>query len=94
VIAEGIEPKENFPFGPYPADKLVYKAPRVVEFETPAGQDGLGTSDRLQKSSLAVVGVAKLVDSGDPNAPDLSLVAVRLPPALAKLAPAIASQAE
>ena len=44
VIAEGIEPKENFPAGPYPADKLTYKTPTLVEFATPAGKDGLGTA--------------------------------------------------
>ena len=49
VIAEGIEPKENFPAGPYPADKLTYKSPTLVEFATPAGKDGLGAADGLAK---------------------------------------------
>ena len=35
-IAEGIEPNSNFPFGPYPADKTVYKNACLVQFETPA----------------------------------------------------------
>ncbi|MGO4871634.1 MAG: hypothetical protein ACLPGW_13655 [Roseiarcus sp.] len=92
VIAEGIEPKENFPSGPYPADKTTYKNPRLVEFETPAGMDGLGTSDRLQKSSLPITGMAKLEDT--PDGPNLFLVTVRLPVGQAALAPAIVSQAE
>ncbi len=68
VIAEGIEPRENFPSGPYPADKTTYRGARMVEFETPADMDGLGTSDRLQKNSQPIAGMAKLEDSADgPN---------------------------
>ncbi len=92
VIAEGIEPKENFPSGPYPADKMTYKNARLVEFETPANMDGLGTSDQLQKNSLPIVGVATLKDSAD--GPDFFLLTVRLPANQAALAPAIVSQAE
>jgi hypothetical protein len=50
VIAEGIEPTSDFPFGPYPNDKLTYKNKEMVEYETPAHKDGLGTQSRLQKS--------------------------------------------
>ncbi len=92
VIAEDIEPKENFPSGPYPADKTTYKGARVAEFETPANTDGLGTSDRLQKNSQPIVGMAKLEDSAD--GPDFFLLTVRLPAEQAALAPAIVSQAE
>ncbi len=92
VIAEGIEPKEDFPSGPYPADKTTAKNAREVEFVTPAGMDGLGTSGRLQKSALPIEGVAKLVD--DPDGPDFFLLTVRLPANQAALAPAIVSQAE
>jgi hypothetical protein len=60
VIAEGIEPKSYFPFGPYPADETVYKNARLVEFETPANKDGLGTSTRLRKDSIPIQGMAKL----------------------------------
>jgi hypothetical protein len=91
VIAEDIEPKENFPSGPYPADRLTYKAPTLVEFATPAGKDGLGTADRLAVGG-PVVGVAKLVGSAD--GPDLYLLSVRLPAAQANLAPAIVGAAE
>ena len=60
VIAEGIEPKSAFPFEPYPADKTVYKNTRLVEFETPANKDGLGTATRLRKDSIPIQGMAKL----------------------------------
>jgi hypothetical protein len=92
VIAEGIEPKENFPAGPYPADKLTYKNARLVEFETPANADGLGTSDQLQKNSLGITGMATLKDT--PDGPNFFLLTVRLPANQAALAPAIVSQAE
>jgi hypothetical protein len=92
VIAEGIESKEKFPFGPYPADKTTYKSARLVEFETPANMDGLGTSDRLQKNSLPIEGMASL--EGPPDGPDFFLLTVRLPAEQANLAPAIVKQAE
>ena len=92
VIAEGIEPKENFPAGPDLTDKLTYKTPTLVAFATPAGKDGLGTSRRLAKSALPVVGLAKLV--GAAEEPDLYLLAVRLPAAQANLTAAIVSAAE
>ncbi len=92
VIAEGIEPKEDFPSGPYPADKTTAKSARLVEFETPANMDGLGTSGQLQKSALPIEGMAKLEDTAD--GPDFYLLSVRLPANQAALAPAIVSQAE
>jgi hypothetical protein len=92
VIAEGIEPKANFPFGPYPKDKTTYKNARLLEFETPANADGLGTSDRLQKSSQPIVGMATL--KGSASEPDFYLLTVRLPADQAQLAPAIIGQAE
>ncbi len=92
VIAEGIEPKEDFPSDPYSADKTAYKNARLVEFVTPAGKDGLGTSDGLQKNSLPIAGMAKLEDT--PDGPNFFLLAVRLPADQTNLAPAIVSQAE
>jgi hypothetical protein len=90
VIAEGIEPASTFPFGPYPTDKLTYKNNEVVEYVTPANQDGLGTSSRLIKNASSIDGVAIL--SGE----ELSLVqlAARLPPAMSNLLPAIIRQVE
>ena len=92
VIAEGIEPKENFPAGPYPADKMTDKTPTLVEFATPAGKDGLASADRLAKAALPTAGLAKLV--GPADGPDLYLLAVRLPAAQADLAAAIVAAAE
>jgi hypothetical protein len=92
VIAEGIEPKENFPAGPYPTDKLTYRTPTQVEFATPAGKDGLGAAAGLGASPLPVVGLAKL--AGPADGPDLYLLAVRLPAAQADLAAAIVAAAE
>ena len=99
VIAEGIEPKSSFPSGPYPADKLTYKTPRLVEFVTPANKDGLGDagaprgdSGALQKNASPISGMAKLVDSE--QGLQFYLLTVRLPPEQANLAPAIVSQAE
>jgi hypothetical protein len=34
LIAEGIEPESDFPFGPYPKDKLIYKSEELVEYQT------------------------------------------------------------
>jgi hypothetical protein len=92
VIAEGIEPKESFPAGPYPADKLTYKSQRLVEFVTPANSDGLGDSGLLAKNASPISGMAKIVDSDD--GPQLYLLSVRLSAKQANLAPAIVSQAE
>lgn len=92
VIAEGIEPKKDFPSGPYVNDKTTYKTDRLVEFETPANKAGLGTSDRLQKNAQPVYGMASLTDSAD--GPNFFLVTIRLPAAQAKLAPAIIAAAE
>jgi len=92
VIAEGVEPKENFPAGPYPADKLTYKTPTLVEFATPPGKDGLGAAAGLGASPLPVVGLAKLVGAAD--GPELYLLAIRLPAGQADLAPAIVAAAE
>ena len=92
VIAEGIEPKENFPAGPYPTDTLTYKTPTLVAFATPAGKDGLGVAAGLGASPLPVVGLAKLV--GPADGPDCYLLAVRLPATQANLAAAIVGAAE
>jgi len=89
VIAEGIEPKSEFIFQPYPADHVTPKGARSLVFETPAGAEGLGTSDRLKPGDLPVTGFAAL--QGDRKAPDFFLLTVRLPADEAGLAPAIVS---
>ncbi len=60
VIAEGIEPASDFTFGPYTTDKLNYRTPEWVEFETPANTQGLGTVSRLQANANPISGVVFL----------------------------------
>jgi len=90
VIEEGIEPASSFTFGPYPEDKLVYKTKEVVEYQTPAQKDGLGTTLRLKKNETPISGVAILTG----GTPDLVFLAVRLSPDLAYLTPTIIQQVE
>lgn len=73
VIAEGIEPASDFPFGPYTADKLNYRTPEWVEFETPANTQGLGTISRLRANASPICGEAFLKDT------ELILLSARLP---------------
>jgi len=83
-------PSEVFPSGPYPADKLVYRSPRLVEFRTPAHADGLGTDSWFKQGDEPINGVAILV--GDD--PDLRMLSVRLPPGLTNLTTTIVHQME
>ena len=84
------EPASAYTFGPYPADTLTYKSTRVVEYTTPSRTEGLGTQSQLSKSGSPIEGVAMLVG----NAPDLLLLAVRLPGNLRGLTAAIVHQVE
>ena len=91
VINEHIEPASSFVFGPYPTDKLVYldKEKQIVEFETPAQTEGLGTHSRLQKSALPIHGVALLIAAEGGPLEELILLDVRLPTDLSDLTPSI-----
>jgi len=80
----------EFTFGPFPTDALTYKSKTVVEYQTPAETDGLGTHSWLLKNGAPIDGVAILV--GDP--PDLFLLSERLPAELAELTPIILGHAE
>jgi hypothetical protein len=81
---------KSLPKGPYPTDKLHYLKPERVEYTTPANIEGEGTESRLLKSSLPISGVALLTGE------ELSCtkLAVRLPAALASLAPTITHTVE
>jgi hypothetical protein len=68
-------PASDFPFGPFPADKLTYKSDRIVEYQTPANSKGLGTMDRLKPDGRPIQGVAIL--KGEPDT--LMFLGVRLP---------------
>jgi hypothetical protein len=94
VIKEDIEPASDFPYGPYPKDKLIYRSKEVVEFQTPPNSEGMGTHSRLRANNSPIEGVAVLlVPPADPDY-DLFELATRLPPALAHLAPVIIHQVE
>jgi len=90
VIEEGIEPAGNFPFGPYPNDKLTYRSDRVVEYQTPPHSEGLGTISRLKMNDYPIDGVAILQGT----TPDLLLLTVRLPPDMNNLTAHIIGQVQ
>jgi len=87
-----IEPASEFPFGPFPGDKLVYRSDELVEYETPPQTEGLGTTEKLEKNSEAIRGLEMLI--GEMPEPDLISLAVRLPRDRAGLAPIIIQQVE
>lgn len=91
VAAEksGFSPKLTF--GPWPGDKLTYKSNELLEFQTPAGLDGLGTASWLKPGSQAISGMVFFDNHGDRALYHLS---VRLPSALAPLASDIIRIAE
>ena len=76
--------------GSYRNDRLVYRGNRVVEYETPASNEGLGTFGRLKESQDPILGVAILRG----ETPDLVLLAVRLPANLTNLATPIMQRVE
>jgi hypothetical protein len=84
VIDEGIEPKENFPFGPYPGDTVTHRSSTDVMFVTPAGSDGMGTASRLAKNGDPISGEVRLSPEND-----ATVIDVRLPKAMLQLVPAI-----
>lgn len=86
LIAEGIEPKENFPFGPYPGDTVTYRSSTDVMFVTPADTDGMGTASRLAKNGDPISGEARLSPEND-----VTVIDVRLPKAMLQLVPVILS---
>jgi hypothetical protein len=90
VIAEGIEPASDFPFGPYASDKLTYRGKSVVEFETPADMKGLGTQSRLQMNASPIDGVA-IISGADT---DLTQLSARVAASDGDLIPAMVKQVE
>jgi len=86
VMAEGIEPASDFPFGPFAHDTVRRINRSTVALTTPPLLAGMGTSSRLAPSADPIHGLARM--DGDNNA---TLLAVRLPAAQADLAHAIVS---
>ena len=98
VIKDFLVPAGNFPFDPYPEDTLIYRSNEMVEYQTPANSDGLGTSFGLKKNASPISGVAILVNETIDDKPtdsfDLIQVAIRLPSNLSDLTGVILQQIE
>jgi hypothetical protein len=75
----------EFKFGPYPTDKLIVQADRLVQYQTPPHSEGLGTMSQLKANDDPIDGVAILQG----QTPDLLMLRVRLPRELRDLAPVI-----
>jgi hypothetical protein len=90
VIDEGTEPASDYPFGPFPGDKLILQSDRIVEFQTPPHSEGLGTISWLRANDSPITGVEILED----EELDLFSVAVRLPPDMTDLTSPIIQQIE
>jgi hypothetical protein len=91
VIAQNSLPEDDFPFGPYPKDKLTYRSDLVVEYHTPPHSDGLGTEYGYPSNGEPISGVA-IILGGD--SPYLEILTVRLMPDKNYLAPQIIKQFE
>ena len=89
VIKEG-ESASSFPMGLYPNDQLIYKSKEIVEFQTLANEDGLGTKSRLQKDADPISGAVILIGRN----PDLLSISIPFSPKLVDLVPVIIQQAE
>ena len=92
VIAEHLLPASDFPFGPFPGDRLTYRSDRMVEYETHPRQKGLGTLFAFQPDNDPIRGVAIL--AGEDGGLNLLHLALRLPPDLNDLSSVIIRQFE
>lgn len=94
-VMEGLD--LPLPAGPYPNDTLRHRSKTIVEYNTPAQTEGLGNFHSwIGKNDLPIRGAA--IITGDPpnvdDGPDLVLLSVRVPSALAGLTPVIVGQVE
>jgi hypothetical protein len=69
------QPSSTYQYGPYPKDKLILQADRLVQFRTAPHAEGLGTMGRLKASDDPIDGFAMLQGKN----PDLLMLRVRLP---------------
>lgn len=83
-------PPENLPSGPYPKDRLTNRTDSSVEFETPPGNEGLGTLGGNAKSDYTTRGIVMV--RGRNDTPNVIQLSVRLPATLSGLTPEIISQ--
>lgn len=75
VKAEGILPEKAFDVKPFAADVMHYLNDHMVEFTTPPGQSGLGTTGPLRASALPIRGIV-MVELPDEDEMDIM---IRLP---------------
>jgi hypothetical protein len=80
VIKEGLIPASDFPFGPYPNDKLIYQGDLVVQFQTPPHSQGLGTAFGLTPNNEPINGVVIMQGAGAEESPSIKFLIVRLMP--------------
>lgn len=73
VIAEEIEPRRSFPYGPLPSDRVERLSADAAAYTTPPNTRGLGTMGRMVKSAEAIRGLVWMDDDND-----ATLLAVRL----------------
>ncbi|MDE1160966.1 MAG: hypothetical protein PW792_03350 [Acidobacteriaceae bacterium] len=86
VIAEGIEPAKDFPFGPYPTDKLTYRSDTFVEFTTPPNTKGIGTDSWIHPNDQSIHGTIQFAPKGDH---EMTAIYLRLPAQFENLIPLI-----
>ena len=89
-VMKELAPADRFTFAPFPGDKLTYKSKSIAEYRTAARAEGLGTLSAVKSNGTPIDGVAMLVG----KTPDLIQLAVRLPPGMNSLTPAIIHQVE
>jgi hypothetical protein len=77
-------------YGPYPADKLIYRSDEIVEYVTPPNSSGLGTMNRIKPNNESIEGVAILHGT----TPVLLLLTVRLPAGMQEFNSQIIQQVE
>ena len=82
--ADGLLTPADLPTGPYPADRLTRRSDRIVEYETPSGARGLGTSSQLLPGVDPIRGVVVLTPDFD-----VRHLALRLPPEMNDLSAVI-----
>lgn len=93
IVKEGFGPASDYPFGPFPSDRLTYKGKELVEFTTPALRRGLGTMSWLLPSDQPITGFA-LLSIGPDTDTELLQLSFRLPPSLSDLTASLIQQAE
>jgi hypothetical protein len=91
ILKEPSSAASDYPFGPYPKDKLIIQTDRTVEYQTPPHTEGLGTETSvLRATEYPINGIAILVG----EEPDLVSLVVRLPPDMNGLTSPIIQQIE